>query len=44
MKCGVMEDARDGRRALYVTHAQPEIDEEIREEDFRDIRGLSRRS
>lgn len=32
---------RDGRDALYATHVTAEIDEDIREEYFRDIRGLS---
>jgi len=31
---------RDGRDSLYATHVRPEIDEDIREEYLRDIRGL----
>jgi hypothetical protein len=32
---------RDGRDALYPTHVAPEIDEDVREEYLRDIRGLA---
>src|SRR5690349_17711413 len=35
---------RDGQDALYATNIMPEIDEDIREEYFRDIRGLAGRS
>ena len=31
---------RDGQDALYATHGTPEIDEVVREEYLRDIRGL----
>lgn len=31
---------RDGRDALYPTHVAPEIDEDVRDEYLRDIRGL----
>jgi hypothetical protein len=31
---------RDGRDALYATNVGPEIDEDVREEYLRDIRGL----
>ncbi len=30
---------RDGRDALHATHVRPEIDEDVREEYFRDILG-----
>ncbi|AGA25898.1 hypothetical protein Sinac_1519 [Singulisphaera acidiphila DSM 18658] len=32
---------RDGQDALYATHVKPEIDEDVREEYLRDIRGLA---
>jgi hypothetical protein len=32
---------RDGGDALYATHVLPEIDEEVREEYWREIRGRS---
>jgi hypothetical protein len=31
---------RDGQDALYATHVMPEIDEDVREEYLRDIRGV----
>jgi hypothetical protein len=33
---------RDGRDALYATNATPEIDEDAREEYWREIRGVAR--
>jgi hypothetical protein len=35
---------RDGRDGLYATHVMPEIDEDVREEYLRDIRGMAGRS
>ena len=35
---------RDGRDALYATHVMPGIDDDVREEYLRDIRGLVGRS
>lgn len=35
---------RDGRDALYATNLVPEIDEDVREEYFREIRGRPGRS
>ena len=35
---------RDGRDALYATHVMPEIDDDVREEYLRDIRGLEAHS
>jgi hypothetical protein len=32
---------RDSRNALYATHVMPEIDEDVREEYLRDIRGTA---
>jgi hypothetical protein len=35
---------RDGGDALYATHVLPEIDDDVREEYWREIRGRSRGS
>jgi hypothetical protein len=32
---------RDGNDALYATHVMPHVDEDVREEYYRDIRGLA---